>query len=246
MIVMFTFVSLAACADEAKVETSKEPAKKSETGSSTFASEDEKNLYALGVLMARGVKPYGLTAKEIEIVTRGLTDSVLDRDLEVDGASLQKRAQTFMQERQKGMAAAEKEASAEFLEKAASAEGAVKTESGLIITEIEAGDGDSPEATDTVKVHYHGTLRDGTVFDSSVDRGSPATFPLNRVIPCWTEGVQKMKVGGKSKLVCPSNIAYGDRGSPPRIKPGAALIFEVELLEIVKSNPAPKKPAGHP
>ena len=82
-----------------------------------------------------------------------------------------------------------------------------------------------------MKVHYHGTLRDGTVFDSSVERGEPATFPLNRVIPCWTEGVQKMKVGGKAKLVCPSNIAYGDRGAPPKIKPGATLVFEVELLE---------------
>jgi FKBP-type peptidyl-prolyl cis-trans isomerase FkpA/FKBP-type peptidyl-prolyl cis-trans isomerase FklB len=85
-----------------------------------------------------------------------------------------------------------------------------------------------------VKVHYHGTLTDGTVFDSSVQRGQPATFPLSGVIKCWTEGVQEIKVGGKSKLVCPSDIAYGDRGSPPKIKPGATLVFEVELLEIVK------------
>jgi FKBP-type peptidyl-prolyl cis-trans isomerase FkpA/FKBP-type peptidyl-prolyl cis-trans isomerase FklB len=87
-----------------------------------------------------------------------------------------------------------------------------------------------------VKVHYHGTLIDGTVFDSSVQRGQPATFPLNGVIPCWTEGVQRMKVGEKSRLVCPSQIAYGDRGAPPKIKPGATLVFEVELLEIVKEN----------
>src|SRR6185295_3867195 len=99
-------------------------------------------------------------------------------------------------------------------------------------------------ASDRVKVHYHGTLADGTVFDSSVDRGTPATFPLNGVIPCWTEGLQQMKVGGKSKLICPSDVAYGDRGSPPKIKPGSTLVFDVELLEIVAA-PAPAA-AGAP
>ena len=88
-----------------------------------------------------------------------------------------------------------------------------------------------------MSVHYHGTLRDGTVFDSSVQRGQPAEFPLNRVIPCWTEGVQKIKVGGKGQLVCPSDIAYGDRGSPPKIKGGAVLVFEVELLAIKSNQP---------
>jgi len=85
-----------------------------------------------------------------------------------------------------------------------------------------------------VKVHYTGKLTDGTVFDSSVQRGEPATFPLNGVIKCWTEGVQKMKVGGKATLTCPSDIAYGDQGRPPTIKPGATLVFDVELIEIVK------------
>ena len=101
-------------------------------------------------------------------------------------------------------------------------------------SEITPGTGDQPKATDKVKVHYQGTLIDGTVFDSSVQRGQPVTFALNQVIPCWTEGVQRMKVGGKSKLVCPSSIAYGDHGRPPKIKPGATLVFEVELLGIEK------------
>jgi FKBP-type peptidyl-prolyl cis-trans isomerase FkpA len=104
----------------------------------------------------------------------------------------------------------------------------------MIYTETKAGSGESPKATDTVKVQYTGKLTDGTVFDSSVPRGEPASFPLNGVIKCWTEGLQLMKVGGKATLVCPSDIAYGDQGRPPQIKPGATLVFDVELLEIVK------------
>src|SRR5213594_3747608 len=134
----------------------------------------------------------------------------------------------------KAGAEANKKAAQPFLEKAAGEKGARKTASGLVYTELKAGSGDAPTTADTVKVHYTGRLTDGTVFDSSVQRGEPATFPLNGVIPCWTEGLQQMKVGGKSRLVCPSNLAYGDRGAPPRIKPGAALVFEVELLDIVK------------
>src|SRR5204862_253249 len=111
--------------------------------------------------------------------------------------------------------------------------GAKKTDSGLVYTELKAGRGDAPKTTDTVKVHYTGTLTDGTVFDSSVQRGEPATFPLNGVIKCWTEGLQMMKVGGKAKLVCPSDIAYGDQGRPPQIGPGAPLVFEAELVEVV-------------
>jgi FKBP-type peptidyl-prolyl cis-trans isomerase FkpA len=119
-----------------------------------------------------------------------------------------------------------------YLDKAAAEPGAIRTPSGLIYRELTAGSGPSPKATDTVKVHYRGTLVDGTVFDSSYDRNEPAEFPLNQVIRCWTEGVQKMKVGGKSRLVCPASIGYGERGSPPAIPGGAALVFEIELLEI--------------
>ena len=110
----------------------------------------------------------------------------------------------------------------------------IKAVAERVVKTIKEGSGPKPAATDKVKVHYQGTLTDGTVFDSSIKRGEPATFPLNGVIKCWTEGLQEVKVGGKARLVCPANIAYGDRGSPPTIKPGATLVFDVELLEIVK------------
>jgi len=115
---------------------------------------------------------------------------------------------------------------------ASKAEATEKTASGLEITTLREGAGSHPQASDTVVVHYEGKLQNGKVFDSSLKRGKPATFPLNRVIRCWTEGVQKMKVGGKARLLCPPRIAYGVRGAPPRIPPNATLVFEVELLEI--------------
>jgi FKBP-type peptidyl-prolyl cis-trans isomerase FkpA len=120
------------------------------------------------------------------------------------------------------------EASKAYLEKAAAVPGAVRTPSGLIYRELRPGTGTSPLPTDTVKVNYRGTLIDGKKFDSSEN----IKFPLNRVIPCWTEGVQRMKVGGKSELVCPASIAYGAQGQPPDIPGGATLIFEIELLGI--------------
>lgn len=122
---------------------------------------------------------------------------------------------------------------ADPLAKAAAAKGAVVTASGLVYLAMKEGSGASPAATDNVKVHYRGSFPDGKEFDSSYSRGEPTSFPLNRVIKCWTEGVQKMKVGGKAKLTCPAAIAYGERGTPGGpIPPNAVLQFEVELLAI--------------
>jgi FKBP-type peptidyl-prolyl cis-trans isomerase FkpA len=115
---------------------------------------------------------------------------------------------------------------------AAKEAGAVVTPSGLVYRSLTEGSGASPGPTDVVKVHYRGTLPNGTEFDSSYKRGQPATFPLNRVIPCWTEGLQKMKVGGKAKLTCPPGIAYGSAGAGGVIPPNATLHFEVELLGV--------------
>lgn len=118
------------------------------------------------------------------------------------------------------------------LDKAAAEPGAVRTPSGMVYRELTAGSGESPKPTDTVTVNYRGTLVNGTEFDSSYKRNEPAQFPLNRVIPCWTEGLQRMKAGGKARLTCPAALAYGDTGAPPDIPGGATLIFEVELLRV--------------
>ena len=125
-------------------------------------------------------------------------------------------------------------AQADALKAAAAEAGAVTTDTGLVYRSLKDGSGASPTAADAVKVHYRGTLTDGTEFDSSIKRGQPAEFPLGRVIKCWTEGVQRMKVGGKAKLTCPAAIAYGSRGAGGTIPPNATLYFEVELLEVAK------------
>jgi FKBP-type peptidyl-prolyl cis-trans isomerase FkpA/FKBP-type peptidyl-prolyl cis-trans isomerase FklB len=197
-------------------------------------TEDQKALYALGAAMSQGLAPFSLTEAELEMVKAGLTDGVLKKPLKAEVQPYMGKIQELQKSRMAVVSDAEKKAGQAYLDKAATAPGATKTPSGFVITTLKPGTGETPKATDKVKVHYQGTLTDGTVFDSSFQRGEPATFPLNNVIRCWTEGVQMMKVGGKSRLVCPANLAYGDRGAPPRIKPGATLVFEVELLEIVK------------
>jgi FKBP-type peptidyl-prolyl cis-trans isomerase FkpA len=197
-------------------------------------TDEQKTLYALGLALSQSLSSFKLTDAELDVVKAGLTDGVLNRERKVELETFGPKIQEFARTRAAAAAVGEKKSSQSFLEKAAAEKGAIKTASGMVYSEITPGTGDQPKATDKVKVHYQGTLIDGTVFDSSIQRGQPVTFALNQVIPCWTEGLQRMKVGGKSKLVCPSEIAYGDHGMPPKIKPGATLVFEVELLEIEK------------
>ena len=197
-------------------------------------TDDQKTLYALGLVISQNLASFNLSQADLEPVLAGVSDGVLKKEYKVDVQAYAPKISQLQASRAGAAAAVEKKAGQAFLEKAAAEKGATRTPSGLIITTIKPGTGPSPKATDKVKVHYHGTLTDGTVFDSSVQRGQPIELPLNGVIKCWTEGVQMMKVGGKSKLVCPSEIAYGDQGRPPQIKPGATLVFEVELLDIVK------------
>jgi FKBP-type peptidyl-prolyl cis-trans isomerase FkpA len=210
------------------------------TGTATFAAapeittDEQKTLYTLGLALSRSLGGFTLSEAELEIVKLGLTDGVLQREPKADPQLFMPKVQELQKSRTAAVAATEHKAGEDFLAKAAAAPGATKTESGLVMTSLTPGTGATPTADDTVQVHYHGTLIDGTVFDSSVQRGQPATFPLKGVIKCWTEGVQRMQVGGKSRLVCPPQLADGERGAPPRIKPGATLVFEVELLDIVK------------
>jgi FKBP-type peptidyl-prolyl cis-trans isomerase FkpA/FKBP-type peptidyl-prolyl cis-trans isomerase FklB len=208
-------------------------------------SDEDKTIYALGLSVARNLAVFNLNEAELQTLEAGLSDGVLNKSPKVDLAAYAAKLQDLARARSSQVAEIEKKASEDFLNKAAAEKGAVKTESGVIYTEITPGQGPSPTADSTVKVNYKGTLRDGTVFDSSYDRNSPVTFTVKQVIPCWTEGLQKMKVGGKAKLVCPSSTAYGDRGAAGAIKPGAALTFEVELLEIVKADGKSKPSAGN-
>jgi FKBP-type peptidyl-prolyl cis-trans isomerase FkpA len=197
-------------------------------------TDEEKAFYSFGFNLSQQLQMLNLTPAEFSQVQSGLADGVLKKPEKVPVKEFYPKFQQLARDRVVAGAGTEKKAGQEFLEKAAKEKGATKTATGIVYQEIKAGTGEQPKASDKVKVHYTGSLTDGTVFDSSVQRGQPATFPLTGVVKCWTEGLQLMKVGGKAKLICPSDLAYGDQGRPPQIKPGATLVFEVELLEIVK------------
>lgn len=196
-----------------------------------LATDDQKAIYALGLSVHRNLAQFDLSAAEMEIIKRALSDASAGKPaIEINewGPKIEPLARS----RAERVVEREKVAGMAYLAKAAAVPGSIKTETGLVYRELTPGTGPSPKATDTVKVHYRGTLVNGSEFDSSYKRNEPAQFPLNQVIKCWTEGVQKIRAGGKSLLVCPSEIAYGDRARPT-IPAGATLIFEVELIEIV-------------
>jgi FKBP-type peptidyl-prolyl cis-trans isomerase FkpA len=197
-------------------------------------TDDEKTIYALGLSMYRSLGQFDLSPAELDIVKKALADAAAGKPA-VPIDTWGPKIEGLEKARATRVAAKQKVLSAAFLTKTASEPGTQKTASGLLYRELRAGTGESPRPTDNVKVNYRGTLVDGTEFDSSYKRGEAAQFPLNGVIKCWTEGVQKMKVGGKSLLVCPSDLAYGD-GGRPGIPGGATLIFEIELLEIAGAH----------
>ena len=196
--------------------------------------------YGVGYSLGQQIKTSRVKL-DLTVLVQGLQDSMDGRETKVSEAAfadaMKQIQQQMMQNATVDAAAAGDKNTAEgkaFQEANGKKAGVVTTDSGLQIETIKEGTGPMPTAAQTVKVHYTGKLIDGTTFDSSVDRGQPISFPLSGVIRGWTEGLQLMKVGGKSRLVIPGDLAYGPQGSPPTIPPNATLVFDVELLAIEK------------
>jgi len=207
------------------VSAADQPADKKSAEANTF--------YYMGTMISRNLKMLSLSDSEAEQLIAGLRDALAGEAQPLDAAMYDPKVRELTQQRAMAAAQLELEAGKQYVAGMAQEKGAVQTDSGLVYLELAEGDGAQPDATSQVKAHYRGTLRDGTVFDSSYDRGQPLTIGLNQVIPCWTEGIAMMKEGGKARLTCPGNIAYGERAQGA-IPANAALTFEVELLEIVQ------------
>jgi len=195
-------------------------------------TEEQKTLYAVGQWLARQAGPFHLTPAELGPVEQGLRDGVSGAKSAVDMNVYGPKIQTLANARQAAAAQKAETEGRELLARAAAEKGALKGYGGLVFLSLREGKGASPKATDVVTVNYRGTLPDGKEFDSSYARNKPAEFPLDGVIRCWTEGVQKMKVGGKARITCPPEVAYGTRGAGGVIPPNATLQFEVELLAV--------------
>ena len=202
------------------------------TNAQNFNTEMEKVSYSLGVNVAKSVKNQGLTSIDSDAIAQAFTDVFEGNDLKISEQESNVILQDFFGKLAKKAQSANVEAGQKFLSENAKRNGVVTTKSGLQYEVLVEGTGVSPKENDKVTVHYHGTLIDGTVFDSSVDRGKPATFPVNGVIPGWVEALQLMNQGAKYKLFIPSELAYGERGAGGSIGPNATLIFEVELISI--------------
>jgi FKBP-type peptidyl-prolyl cis-trans isomerase FkpA len=224
-------------------------------GSVKLDNDDSKTLYALGLILGRNIAGFNLTGPELDTVKAGISDAALGKKPQVELETYGPKVNMLRNKRMSAKSEDEKKKGKAFEDKAAAEAGAERSPSGLVFKSTSPGKGEQPKASDTVKVMYKGTLTNGEEFDSSAKHGGQASeFPLMGVIPCWTEGMQKMKVGEKARLVCPSSIAYGDQGRPPQIPGGSTLVFEVELLGITtKAQPAmpgmslpQAPPSGHP
>jgi FKBP-type peptidyl-prolyl cis-trans isomerase FkpA len=235
-------ITMAADTPAAAAPKSAAPASaaKPDTAAKPDAADNDQTLYALGVLLSRNLDGFTLSEAEFAHVSKGFADGYHHKPTAATAEASLPQIQALQRSRALALAAHEKEAGQAYQDKAASAPGAVKTTDGLLYIPVAAGSGQTPIHSDRVKVNYEGRLIDGTVFDSSaMHGGQPATLSVGSIIPCWTEALQLMKVGGKSRIICPAALAYGDRGAPPKIKPGSTLEFDIELISIEPPLPAP-------
>ena len=198
---------------------------------SELDDEHARTLYALGVRCGNQLIDFALTPEELASVERGIRDVVSYREVAVNAGAYRERIRVLREERRPAAVAFEASASRDFVERRAGEPGAERVPPGFLMFELRPGSGPRARASDTVRMHFHGRLRDGTVFDSSVERGAPILAPLAKLVPCWREALKRMRVGGKSRIVCPPETAYGEKGTP-RVPGGAALDIEVELLAI--------------
>ncbi|NMP30408.1 FKBP-type peptidyl-prolyl cis-trans isomerase [Thalassotalea sp. M1531] len=245
-LVAIALVSVFGCQQEAKQEET------AAVKTAVLETEIEKQAYGLGasigMYMERNLEEHTKLGLNLDkaLIIKGFTES-LDGQSQIPQEEVKTLLMALdqqMKTKQQELAAKQSEAALaegqKYLDENAKKEGVMTTESGIQYQVLTAAEGEKPAATDTVKVHYTGTFINGETFDSSVERGQPAVFPLNRVIRGWTEGVQLMSVGSKFKFTIPSDLAYGPMGNPPRIPGNSVLNFEIELLEIQKPEPAPE------
>lgn len=200
-------------------------------------TDDDKTLYAMGLVISRNLASLQFSEDELAKIQAGIEDGSLGREAQVEIQTFGPKIDGMIQARLQEVAAAQRAEGEAMVAAAAGEAGAETLPTGMVYKEITPGNGASPAADETVVIHYTGSLADGSVFDDS-RKGDPepVTFNLGRVIPCFRDGILKMKVGGTSKLTCPTDLAYGDRGSPPAVPPGASLSFEVELVEIASTG----------
>jgi FKBP-type peptidyl-prolyl cis-trans isomerase FkpA len=209
-------------------------------------TEEEKTLYAIGLTVSQQLSVFSITPAELGFVIQGIRDSGSGKKPEVELSAYTTKIQELARARRKVQGDKLAVVNKDFLDKIAKEKGAIKTDSGLVYLSLKEGNGASPKSADTVKVNYRGSLPDGKEFDSTYKRGAPLELKLDRVIKCWSEGLQKMKPGGKARLACPPALAYGDTGVGDVILPGAALAFDVELLEVKPEAKSETKPETKP
>lgn len=231
-LILFILIGFGATAQkDAKNKKSKKSKNKTEM---TLKTEVDTVSYSIGLNIAENLSNQGLADLNVDALAQGMMDYLNENDLAITKEQGEQIIQAYMQKKAMEVANVNKKEGEEFLAKNAEKKGVVTLPSGMQYEIIEEGTGPVPTANDKVKTHYHGTLIDGTVFDSSVQRGQPATFGVTQVIQGWQEALQLMPVGSKWRLYIPYNLAYGDRGAGGQIGPFATLIFDIELIEIVK------------